>query len=106
MNITEIKQYLSRYKEYVAQATRLREEGGRFTASQTDINREINEYLDASHKIETLIHSHRNCLEREVLLCRYIYGDTNEEIAEALGYSVRHIQRIIDRATEKIGGSL
>ena len=98
MNKEEMKNYLRQYRKSMAKAERLRDAARQFSACAEDINREIDECEKLSRSIEKLIRSHGNYLEREVLIYRYIYGDTNERIAENMRYSPRQIQRIANRA--------
>lgn len=106
MTNNEVKAFLRQYRTCMAKAQRLKADMEIFTASAKSIKGEFDECINRSAKIEKLISSHKNYLEREILIRKYIYGDTTEEIAERLNYSPRHIQRIGDRAVQNFGNSL
>lgn len=103
MTKKQVKEYLSRYRECMARVQRLRIDAEQFSASADSIKKEIEGCIIQSSDIERLIFQHCDLMEREILTRKYIYGETLELIAERLNYSVRHIQRIIDRAAEGIG---
>ncbi len=106
MTKREAKDYLEQYRICMAKAQRLRTDMAVYTATANSIKREIEDCESRSSKIEDIISSHKNFMQREVLTRKYIYGDTLEQIAEMLNYSSRHIQRIIDKAAESIGKTL
>ncbi len=106
MTKQETKEYLQQYRICMAKAQRLRLDMAQFTATAASIKREMEDCVSLSSQIETLISSHKNLMEREILTRKYIYGDTLEVIGEILNYSPRHIQRIVDKATESIGKTL
>ena len=103
MTVKQVKAYLSEYRGCMARAQRLRAEAEHFSASADMIRKEITACSTRSTGIEETISRHNNLMEREILIRKYIYGETLEYIAEVLCYSPRHIQRIIDKAAEGIG---
>ncbi len=103
MNRAEVKKYLEGYRNNMARAGRLKGEMENFTASAPSILNEIEECIKQSGMIEGVIISHKNICQREIMLRKYIYGQTIEKIAEELNYSPRHIQRILNDAVEAIG---
>lgn len=106
MNRNETKKYLEGYRTNMAKAVRLKGEMEGFTASAPSIIGEIEECIKRSGMIEGVIISHKNLCQREIMLRKYIYGQTIEKIAEELNYSPRHIQRILNDAVEAIGTQL
>ena len=84
MTNNEVKAFLRQYRTCMAKAQRLKADMEIFTASAKSIKGEFDECINRSAKIEKLISSHKNYLEREILIRKYIYGDTTEEIAERL----------------------
>lgn len=98
MTRKEVKAFLSEYRQCMAKVYRLTDEMKRLTASANCIKREIEEYKSRCELIESIINSHTDFTQREILIRRFIYGDTIEEVAEKLCYSPRHIQRLTDLA--------
>lgn len=103
MTKNEMKQYLQQYRSCMAKAYRLGCDMQQFTASAASIKKEMDDCISRSSRIEELISSHEDLMEREILIRKYIYGDTIESIADILSYSPRHIQRILDKAAESLG---
>lgn len=100
--IKETKNFLGSYKELMRAAGRIRVEMERFSACSKGLGRELQELDNRTKTVERVIDSVSDLTAREVLIRRYIYGDTLEEIAEALCYSVRQIQRIINKTAEEL----
>ena len=98
MTLIEKKRLLEGYTGEMARAQRMRGDLGRFKASADSIQKEIDACIHRAEKSERIISSIKDHTHREILLRKYIYGDTLEEIAEVLCYSVRHLQRIIETA--------
>ncbi len=98
MTRKEVKAFLSEYRECMAKAYRLTDEIKRLTASADCIRMEIEECKSRCELIESIINSHTDFTQREILIRRFIYGDTIEKVAEKLCYSPRHIQRLTDLA--------
>ena len=106
MNRTEVKKYLEGYRQNMARAGRLKNDMENFSASAPSIFKEIEECIKQSGMIEGIIISHKNICQREIMLRKYIYGQTIETIAEELNYSPRHIQRILNDAVEQLGAKI
>ena len=106
MNRQEVKKYLEGYRANMAKAGRLKCEMENFKVSAPSIMGEIEECIKKSGMIEGVIISHSNLCQREIMLRKYIYGQTLEKIAEDLNYSPRHIQRILNEAVEQIGAKM
>lgn len=106
MTKQETKEYLQQYRLCMARAQRLRLDMEQFSASAASIKKDMEECVSRSSRIAELIEGHKNLMEREILMRKYIYGDTIEAIAEMLNYSARHIQRIVDKAAESLGKTL
>ena len=106
MNRNEVKKYLDGYRVNMAKVSRLKCQMENFTASAPSIVREIEDCIKQSGMIEGMIISHKNICQREIMLRKYIYGQTLEKIAEELNYSPRHIQRILNDAVEQLGSKI
>lgn len=106
MNRQEVKKYLEGYRANMAKVGRLKCEMENFKVSAPSIMGEIEECIKKSGMIEGVIISHSNLCQREIMLRKYIYGQTLEKIAEDLNYSPRHIQRILNEAVEQIGAKM
>ena len=102
MNTYEVKNYLKQYRLCMARVFRLRGELEKYSASADSISAEIARLLKKAEEIEALIEKEENMLYREVLMRKYVYGETFEEIGERLCYSSRHIQRLLNRAVERV----
>lgn len=100
--IQATKNFLGSYKELMRAAGRIRLEMERFSACSDSLGRELEEISGQTKAVERAIDSVTDLTAREVLIRRYIYGDTLEEIAEALCYSPRHIQRIVNKSAEEL----
>lgn len=98
----EMKSFLSGYKEGMRTAGRIRLEMERFSACSASLGRELEECVRRTKAVERVIDSVSDLTAREVLIRRYIYGDTLEQVADALCYSVRQIQRIVDKTLEEL----
>lgn len=103
MSRKETKEFLENYRRNMARVARLKNDMEFFTASAPTLQKEIEECIKNSSIIEGIIISHNNLCGREVMLRKYIYGQTLERIAEELNYSPRHIQRILNAAVEEVG---
>ncbi len=106
MSKTDLKAYLGEYRQCMSRIFRLKEEMQRFTASAACIEKEIQDCIDRSFEIERLINNHKNFAGREILIRRFIYGNTIEQIADILCYSPRHVQRLLNEAIEELGAKL
>ena len=66
------------------------------------IDREIDRLVDLKERIMTMTSSLDTAAERLIIERRYILGETIDTIAEKLGYSPRHITRMLSKALEKL----
>ena len=98
MEIKETKKVLEQYRPSMAKVERLKLDKEIYKNCAKSIEMEISRCKQIADSIENKINEVENLMHREVLIRRYIYGETNEHIAEALCYSARHIQRIISDA--------
>ena len=71
-----------------------------------EINRQIDALVEAKCEIIKAISEVENITYRTLLLNYYVNGNTWEQVAENMGYEVRQIYRIHDRALKKIGEAL
>lgn len=106
MNIAETKKYLENYRRNMARVARLKNDIQLFSVSAPILQKEIEECIKNSHIIEGIIISHTNNCQREIMLRKYVYGQTLEKIAEDLNYSPRHIQRILNAAVLAVGSTI
>lgn len=70
---------------------------------QAEINRDIDRLVDLKREMVRLIKAVDNTEYQTLLELRYLCFKTWEQIAVDMGYNVRHVYRIHDEATEKIG---
>ena len=101
MEIREVKKILEQYRPSMAKVGRLQMDKQIYKNCAKTIDTEISTCRQVAKNIENKINEIENLLYREVLIRRYIYGETNEHIAEELNYSTRHIQRIMNEAVEE-----
>ena len=66
------------------------------------INNRIKDLIDYKNKTINAINKVDNTLQRTVLVAYYINCKTWEEVADELGYDIRHIHRIHGEALKKI----
>ncbi len=69
---------------------------------ESEIIDEIEELVDLQKEARAIINAVKDDAERLVLMYYYIDGRTMEDIAEALGYSVRQAYRIKKAALSKL----
>lgn len=101
MEKREVKKFLEQYRPSMAKVGRLKLDKEIYKNCAKSIDAEISRCRQIAGNIENKINEIENLTYREVLIRRYIYGETNEHIAEALCYSARHIQRIMNDAVEE-----
>lgn len=106
MTRDETKRYLEGYLINMARAQQLKRKLEVYSMSAPSIEKEIDCYVNESGRIERHISSCEDMLAREIITRKYIYGQSLEMIAEALSYSVRQIQRILNTAVEKLGAKI
>ena len=102
MTISEKKEFLKEYTRSMARVQRLNFELERHHEATLIIEPEIEQCISTAESIEALIYAIPNGLQREIMLRRFIYGETLEEIGEALCYSPRHLQRIITKVIDRL----
>lgn len=102
MTKLQTKKYFEGYLINMARAQHLKRELEFYIAAAPSIKKEIAECIKRSNAIEGVIISHSDICEREIMLRKYVYGQTIERIAEELCYSERQVQRILNSAVEKI----
>ena len=98
MELKEVRKVLEQYRPSMAKVARLQMDKEIYKNCAKSIDAEIRTCRQIAKSIENKINEIENLLYREVLIRRYIYGETNEYIADALSYSTRHIQRIMGDA--------
>ena len=106
MTKREVKDYLQNYRTCMARIQRLKTDIDIFTASASSIREEMEDCRKVCQNIEKHISQHKDFMEREILIRKYIYGDTVEEIADAMNYSERQIQRIADKGILRMAEAL
>lgn len=67
-----------------------------------ELEEDVLEFMSLRKKINGIIDSVEDKLDREMLWMRYIGGNTYEEIAEKIGYSARQTGRRIRNTLEKL----
>lgn len=76
---------------------------------ENEINAEIDELVELKHTIHQMISAVNDSTQRTVLERHYILGESWEKIAEKVGYSSRHVNRIHNQAIaclEKLFGEV
>ena len=101
MNLAEVKRVLEQYRLCMAKVSRLEMDKEIYKNCADSIDEEISTCRQIAKNIEKRICEIADFTYREVLIRRYIYGETNEQIADALCYSSRHIQRIMAEAIKE-----
>lgn len=69
---------------------------------QAEINRDIDRLVDLKIEIAALIKSVSNLEHQTLLELRYLCSKTWEQIAEDMGYNVRHVLRLHGDALESV----
>lgn len=98
MEMKETRKILEQYRPCMAKVGRLQMDKQIYKNCAKSIDAEITLCKQIAKNIENKINEIENLIHREVLIRRYIYGETNEHIADELCYSARHIQRIMGDA--------
>lgn len=69
---------------------------------QAEINADIDQLVDLKREIMQVVKAVQNPEHQTLLELRYLCFKSWEEVAEELGYNVRHIYRLHDEAVEQI----
>ena len=79
---------------------------GRFTAKMIDLENELNDEIDKlvdiKLKIKGVLGTVTNATHKAILERRYILNESWEKMAEKIGYSSRHIQRMHNAVVEQL----
>ena len=102
MDRNEIKNKLSQYRKLMARVQQLNIDIELYESSRKELTIERDKCLLLANDIVCAIKREQDLRKREILIRKYIYGDTLEEIGERLSFSSRHIQRLLNSAAEKI----
>ncbi len=102
MERNETKKKLSQYRRLMARVQQLNIDIQLYESSRKELTYERDQCLLFANHIENAIKKEKDLRKREILIRKYIYGDTLEEIAEKLSFSSRHIQRLLNSAADKI----
>ncbi len=102
MTVKEKKRVLNEYLKNMSTVGRLRLAMEKFEASASSIQKDIDSRLARAEEIEAFISGVGNIFQRELLLRKYVFGETFEEIGNALSYSSRQIQRAVDKAVNSL----
>ncbi len=102
MDRNNIKKKLSEYRRLMARVQQLNIDIQLYESSRKELIKERDKCLLAANYIENAIKKEEDLRKREILIRKYIYGDTLEEIAGRLSFSSRHIQRLLNAAADKI----
>ncbi len=102
MTIQDKKKVLNEYLKNMSAVGRLRLAMEKFEASASSIQKDIDGHLARAEEIEAFISGVENFFHRELLLRKYVFGETFEEIGLALSYSPRQIQRVVDKAVNSL----
>ena len=102
MDRNNVKKKLAEYRSLMARVQQLNIDIQLYESSRKELTYERDKCLLFANHIENAIKKEKDLRKREILIRKYIYGDTLEEIAERLSFSSRHIQRLLNSAAEKI----
>jgi len=69
---------------------------------QAEINADIDQLVDLKREIMQVVKAVQNPEHQTLLELRYLCFKSWEDVAEELGYNVRHIYRLHDEAVEQI----
>ena len=98
MDKKEIKNILSNYRKLMAKASQLEVAINIYEGCREELTAQLKNCLADAKQIEMAINTQKDIRKREILIRKYIYGDTLTEIADKLCFSSRHIQRLLDSA--------
>ena len=70
---------------------------------QAEINTDIDQLIDLKRKLRKMIESVPNVSYRTILELRYLNFRTWEEIAVAMGYTLRNLRYMRDKAIDSLG---
>lgn len=98
MTQIEMKKYLGNYKRLKTRANKLVWEIERFPQDRVFLQPILKKVTDTVEDITAKISEVENTDYRELLIRKYIYGETFEEIGESMCYSSRHVQRMVNVA--------
>ena len=102
MTKNEMKSYLGNYKKLKTRANRLLWEIERFPQDSAFLRPILKNVTDTVEDIAAKISCVENADQRELLVRKYIYGETFEEIGESMSYTGRHVQRLVNFAIASI----
>ena len=102
MTREETKKYFEGYLFNMEKVMQLKRKREFYLMSTPSINKEIDTLIKKCGEIEDCLCSCKSLRKREVLVRKYIYGQSLEKIAEELNYSVRQIQRILNSAVDEL----
>ncbi len=102
MDKKQTKKILSNYRKLMAEAGQLEVALNIYEGCREELTAQLSECLALAKQIEKAIRRQKDLRKREILIRKYIYGDTLTEIADKLCFSSRHIQRLLDSAVNDI----
>ena len=102
MDRNNTKKKLSQYRKLMLRVQQLNIGIQLYESSRKELTKERDMCLLSAKSIEDAIKKEKDLRKREILIRKYIYGDTLEEIAQRLSFSSRHIQRLLNSAADKI----
>ena len=102
MDRNSVKKKLAEYRKLMARVEQLNIDIQLYESSRDELIFERDKCLASANFIEKAIKKENDLKKREILVRKYIYGDTLEEIADRLSFSSRHIQRLLNSAAEQM----
>ena len=103
MSISEMKRYLSRYARLKQRAARVHRELISNPEEAKYLSPLLREIEQSCAAITEAVERTENNEMRELLYRKYICGETLEELGYNVGYSPRHVSRLINLAIASMG---
>ncbi len=101
MTKKEMTKKLRSYNDYTEQIGWLTSAIDSQKAALNELERRKKSFLAKSRELQSLMMGVEDPVLRDILIRRFVVGQTVEQIADSLCYSVRHITRMSSQAVEE-----
>ncbi len=102
MTTNEMKSYLANYKRLKIRAESLTRDMEKFPSDRPFLEPLLNNVTLTAEDIAEKISMVEKGERKELLIRKYINGETLEEIGDSMGYSSRHIGRLLTLAVSSM----